>query len=94
MRDKRGGKRVFCEIEKIDGSQEGLGCCGVFLLRVGDAGYSQHILLHLHRAICAGDSEQTACSAPQHTSVQQLDLEIKFMITYYLLHVLVLRLSQ
>lgn len=67
---------------------EGLGCYGVFLLRAGDAGYPQHVLLHLHQAVCVGDSEQTARSAPQHTSVKGMDLEISFMIKHYLLHVL------
>ncbi|TNN50523.1 hypothetical protein EYF80_039272 [Liparis tanakae] len=54
--------------------------------------YSEHALLHLQRADCVGDRKQTARHAPQHTSVQRTDLEISFIITHYLLHVLGQRL--
>lgn len=67
--DKREGG-VFLEIEKIVGSQRGVGLLWSLFLWAGDAGYPQHVLLHLHQAGCVGDSKQTARSAPQHTSVQ------------------------
>lgn len=42
--------------------------------------------------LCVRDSKHTARSAPQHTSVQGIDLEISFMITHFLLYVLGQRL--
>lgn len=84
---------MLLEIEKIDGSQRGVGLLWSLLHRARDAGYPQHVFLHLHQAGCMGDSKQTARSTPQlHTSVQQMDLEISFMIKHYLLYVLGLRL--
>lgn len=83
---------MLLEIEKIDGSQRGVGLLWSLLVGARDAGYPQHVLLHLHQAGCVGDSKQTVRSAPQHTLVQWMDLEISFMITHYLLHVLGQRL--